>query len=314
MNTPRTHVPRILLGLAFLTLACNRDDDEGAQACAIDDPPQCIDGGTLELCGPGAQWQTLTCAVHCQQTLGAQSVGCGYDLQSGGDACLCVIEAPPNPSSGDPTNTTNSDGGNDDGGNDDGGNDDGGNDDGGDDVGDDDVGDDDDGDDGDDKPCAADYGDCSSQADCCGYKAGAAFCVDNGGGGSCQPVCAGDSDCASDCCAELNNGETVCSPANYCPTECTSPGNACEAQSDCCDGSSCVNFGGGDVLCASDCTYDWECMSGCCAALEQGGGVCGPASICGGAPAEPDMPLTVSVSPAPAPVSADATLANRPPR
>ena len=310
MNTPRTHVPRILLGLAFLTLACNRDDD-GARACEVSDPPQCIDAGTLEQCGPSAEWQTLSCAVQCQQTLGAPSLGCGYSTQLDSEACLCIVDDPPD-SGGNSTNTTNNDSSNNDSGNNDSGNSDSGNNDSGDADADADGGEADDDDDDGDPPCAPDYGGCSVNGDCCGFPAEAAFCVDNGGGGACQPVCNDNSDCGSGCCAALNNGETVCSPANYC--ECTDPGYACDANSDCCEGNSCVNFGGGDVLCAFDCTYGEECNSGCCAPLEQGGGVCAPTSFCGGAPADPGTPWTADTSPAPVPTSADATLVNRPPR
>ena len=318
MNTPRTHVPRILLGLAFLTLACNRDDDS-AKACEVSDPPQCLDAGTLEQCGPSAEWQTLSCAVQCQQTLGAPSLGCGYSTQLDSEACLCVVEDPPD-SGGNTTNTTNSDSGNNDSGNSDSGNNDSGNNDSGNsDSGNNDA-DADGGDadaDGGVPPCAPAYDGCASNGDCCGFTEGAAFCVDNGGGGTCRPVCAGDSDCGSDCCAELNNGETVCSPANFCPDDpphCTGSGYSCDASSECCPGNTCVNFGGGDVLCAFECTYGEECNSGCCAPLEQGGGVCAPTSYCGGAPADPDMPLTANFSPAPVPTSADATLVNRPAR
>jgi hypothetical protein len=59
------------------------------------------------------------------------------------------------------------------------------------------------------------------------------------------------------------------------------------ANSDCCGFATmenvCVDTGDPQLgtACLITCTAGTQCQSGCCAALEGGGGVCGPASLCG---------------------------------
>lgn len=149
-----------------------------------------------------------------------------------------------------------------------------------------------------DSTCAPDYDACTEQGACCGYGQGESFCVDNGSGGHCQPVCVSDSECPTDCCAPLMSGELVCSPQEYCdgPDLCQSTGETCEVNGDCCDfdvgDAYCVNFDANNVRCAAACLDGFECVSGCCIDLDNGGGACAPASFCGGALPEFDSWLT----------------------
>lgn len=62
---------------------------------------------------------------------------------------------------------------------------------------------------------------------------------------------------------------------------CTDPGYDCSA-STCCDGSVCVGFEDGAILCAATCSTGSDCASGCCAATDDGTGVCAGPEYCGG--------------------------------
>lgn len=139
-------------------------------------------------------------------------------------------------------------------------------------------------------PCSSDYGPCGADSDCCGFESGAAYCLDHGDGGHCRPTCHQDSDCSQGCCHSLDKGDRVCAAPHYCaddnPFLCNNPGQSCSAHEDCCDhereGSQCVNFGGGNVLCAQTCILDSQCLSGCCVPTEDGPKVCVSAVFCEG--------------------------------
>lgn len=146
--------------------------------------------------------------------------------------------------------------------------------------------------------CAQDYDSCMINRACCGYELGDSYCVDNGSGGGCKPVCVSDAECPTDCCAPLMTGELVCSPQEFCddPDLCQSTGEICELNGDCCDydigDAYCVNFGMGNVRCAAACSDGLDCVSGCCIDLDDGQGACAPSSFCGGASSGLDAWLT----------------------
>lgn len=139
-------------------------------------------------------------------------------------------------------------------------------------------------------PCTPKYGACGADSECCGFDAGEAYCLDNGDGGHCRPTCHQDGDCSQGCCHAIDNGDLVCAASHYCaddnPFLCNNPGQSCSAHEDCCDyennGSQCINFGGGNVLCAQTCLLDSQCLSGCCAPTEDGPNVCVAAVFCEG--------------------------------
>jgi hypothetical protein len=61
---------------------------------------------------------------------------------------------------------------------------------------------------------------------------------------------------------------------------CGIPGAACPSGTGCCAGETCLAMSSGNI-CASNCTNDGQCESGCCTALQGGAGaVCAPASYC----------------------------------
>lgn len=145
-------------------------------------------------------------------------------------------------------------------------------------------------------PCTSKYGTCGADSECCGYEAGEAYCLDNGDGGHCRPTCFQDDDCSQDCCHAIDNGDSVCAAPHYCandnPFLCNNPGQSCAAHVDCCDyendGSQCINFGGGNILCAESCILDSQCLSGCCAPTERGPNVCASAAFCRGEGPRPE--------------------------
>jgi hypothetical protein len=110
---------------------------------------------------------------------------------------------------------------------------------------------------------------CGSNADCCGVP-----CVQ----GVCADGCGTREDCASDCCFELNSGESVCAPATVCPApdapDCAAAGADCSIHS-CCGGASCIQ----DV-CAAKCSDDTDCGSRCCYKTSSGTALCAPPSLC----------------------------------
>ncbi len=54
---------------------------------------------------------------------------------------------------------------------------------------------------------------CQSNGECC---SGSACVIDDDGGALCSDYCSVNSDCVSDCCAPLTNGNAVCSSPVYC--------------------------------------------------------------------------------------------------
>ena len=65
--------------------------------------------------------------------------------------------------------------------------------------------------------------------------------------------------------------------------QCSETGSGCAVNGDCCGfdngEASCIDTGSGFV-CAALCEFNEDCASGCCAALEGGGGACAPQDFC----------------------------------
>ena len=97
----------------------------------------------------------------------------------------------------------------------------------------------------------------------------------------CAAPCSSGSDCASGCCAPVTGATgTYCSPIGFCPNLCMQAGSACQADTDCCRGETCVTTNGGS--CAANCTANTDCMSGCCAPLNNSSvSVCSAPQFCG---------------------------------
>jgi hypothetical protein len=102
--------------------------------------------------------------------------------------------------------------------------------------------------------------------------------------GSEQSVCAApctiDAQCASGCCApEINTGMLACAPRGFCLATCAGPSAACTTSLDCCANETCVTTNGGS--CASLCTVNADCLSGCCAPLSNASvSVCSAFQFC----------------------------------
>jgi hypothetical protein len=127
--------------------------------------------------------------------------------------------------------------------------------------------------------CNADPGGC-----CLGLRCVSATGAPNA---VCTPVCSYDNECASGCCAPLENGTAkVCAPEQYCSGSCIPVASSCtSAASACCAGTQCVydDETTSTATCASTCRSDSECISGCCAPLADGSGsVCSNPSYCVG--------------------------------
>jgi hypothetical protein len=60
--------------------------------------------------------------------------------------------------------------------------------------------------------CVEAGGICEVPTDCCAVQTGTGFCV----GGACADACTVDSECDTNCCAELTNGSFACGPAELC--------------------------------------------------------------------------------------------------
>jgi len=89
-------------------------------------------------------------------------------------------------------------------------------------------------------------------------------------------------DCVEGAFDDLDSGVDEPDP----PTDCGYTGGACVRSSDCCVNHVCVNFGD-STSCAIECTADSQCVTGCCAGLEGGGGACGASSFCGPPTSDP---------------------------
>jgi len=126
--------------------------------------------------------------------------------------------------------------------------------------------------------CLGPGGGCTTATECCVGET----CTQIAGSNLCAANCLEGPQCASGCCAVVQEGAgSVCAPAKYCqaPT-CSSPGDSC-LTTKCCDGSMCVNDGKAMLtVCAAPCTAGTQCSSGCCVPDASGGSVCAPPSYC----------------------------------
>jgi len=151
--------------------------------------------------------------------------------------------------------------------------------------------------------CSDDFEGCDVNGDCCGFESGSSYCVGGGSNGQCLPICDFDDECSTGCCAELQNGESVCSPSDHCGGECKDAGSICESNGDCCDyyaGTAyCVTFGReDDALCADTCFDGSDCFSGCCVEIDNGESVCASSLYCDNY--KPERPLaTPRIAPLP---------------
>jgi hypothetical protein len=74
---------------------------------------------------------------------------------------------------------------------------------------------------------------------------------------------------------------------------CDQPGTQCDSNADCCpDTAGCVNFEEFGAYCAARCNQDSDCVSGCCAPLEGGGGTCAFEEFCDIGGAYPERTCT----------------------
>jgi hypothetical protein len=69
--------------------------------------------------------------------------------------------------------------------------------------------------------CAATGSSCSTDSDCCDFRAGQGFCGTFAGVAECHDSCNVNSDCRGGCCAPLNHGDVytsgVCAASTFCP-------------------------------------------------------------------------------------------------
>jgi hypothetical protein len=100
---------------------------------------------------------------------------------------------------------------------------------------------------------------------------------------SCAALCNVDSDCLSGCCVPLTGGGSACLPAQYCAPACLQAGTPCGTGGACCSDSACAYDDPSQTTatCASICTKNTDCLSGCCAPLDATTSVCSdPAYYC----------------------------------
>ncbi len=63
--------------------------------------------------------------------------------------------------------------------------------------------------------CCVDLGaSCTGNSDCCSYLSGDGYCISDTG--TCLPTCTTDAECGDGCCLEIDAGEFVCAPAEFC--------------------------------------------------------------------------------------------------
>jgi hypothetical protein len=63
--------------------------------------------------------------------------------------------------------------------------------------------------------CCVDLGaSCTSNSDCCSYLTGEGYCISDTG--TCLSTCTTDAECGDGCCVEIDVGESVCAPADFC--------------------------------------------------------------------------------------------------
>jgi hypothetical protein len=129
--------------------------------------------------------------------------------------------------------------------------------------------------------CSAAGTSCRDSAEACCNGTTCVFDVADPAASVCADTCLGNDQCASGCCAVLIEGtQAVCAPAKYCITACAAPGRSCATQ-DCCANAVCVNSTVTGISCAARCAAHSQCVSGCCAPLDNTGElVCSPSTFC----------------------------------
>ena len=134
--------------------------------------------------------------------------------------------------------------------------------------------------------CLADSVVCTSTPNACC----SGFCISSASDPSepaiCSAACTTGSECESGCCAPINSNQSVCSGIGFCANTCKAPGDSCTLPEDCCTDNGvpqqCVGVTGGASTCASECTSNADCVSGCCTPLTNlGVSVCAAVQFCG---------------------------------
>lgn len=305
--------------LALLTLvaACNRDEASSTtSSCLLGlDPPMCLPEGRIRTCSE-AGWIEQSCDESCAAEYGSSATGCGFVEEFQHDGCLCGEGGPaeaegglcedlegPCEINGDCCDLASI-------------------------VGCVNLGDEalcldecsDNSDcsseccvplEGSGGACAPpsycvceDLGsDCTINGLCCGSESGETLCVHfDDDEAYCLQSCTEDSECPTNCCGMLEGGGGGCVSSNFC-MNCHQPEEPCETNDECCGyeigDTYCVNFIDGPTTCALACIDGFDCDSGCCVDLEEGGGACGPASSCGGQSPVSGLTTLVTASPAP---------------
>ena len=134
--------------------------------------------------------------------------------------------------------------------------------------------------------CLADSVVCTSTPNACCSGICSADTSDPTQPSYCAASCTTGAECESGCCAPLQGSSQMsCAGVGFCANTCKAPGDSCTATEDCCldNGISqqCVGVTGGATTCASECTTDADCVSGCCALLTNlGVSVCAAVQFC----------------------------------
>lgn len=97
----------------------------------------------------------------------------------------------------------------------------------------------------------------------------------------CATNCLSGDQCNTGCCTVLIAGTAaVCAPTRYCAGSCVQPGEACDVGT-CCPNAVCVGSTVTGISCAARCINHSQCVSGCCAPLNNTGElVCSPQTFC----------------------------------
>jgi len=105
---------------------------------------------------------------------------------------------------------------------------------------------------------------------------------------TCTPTCAGrncgPNNCGTGSCGTCLSGQ-ACSPSGTCVSACFARvGDACTADADCCADrgvtTRCVRLTGVGTVCTAACANNSDCVSGCCAPLNDGTRACNVALFC----------------------------------
>ncbi len=127
--------------------------------------------------------------------------------------------------------------------------------------------------------CCAENTNCSVNSECCSN-----VCAFTGQGGQCAQKCSTSNDCASGCC----NSNGVCDPAAiWCQSTfaCWPVGHGCASDtSACCSGTLCADVSLGTeppaLVCATRCSTNDDCASGCCTQFQSGDFLCDRSLAC----------------------------------